>query len=73
MKTRKFSASRRALLAASASAFILPGSLHAASPGYGISGQMAPELEVPVWIDGEGNPGDFQLLEQRGKFVFLEL
>lgn len=73
MISGKFSASRRALLAGSASAFLLPGLLHAASSLYGISGQMAPELEVPVWIDDEGNAGAFQLSEQRGKFVFLEL
>jgi len=73
MKISNFSASRRALLAGSASAFLLPKVLHAATPGYGITGQVAPELEVPIWIDGEGNPARFQLSEQRGKFVFLEL
>ena len=73
MNTTKFSTSRRAILGATASALLLPTLLHADSRNYGITGQIAPELDVPIWINGEGDPGGFELSAQRGKFVFLEL
>lgn len=39
---------------------------------YGISGHQAPELQVPNWIDGKGNPTSFKVAEQKGKFVFMK-
>lgn len=50
----------------------LSPSAFSAPKGYGIEGKLAPELDVPQWIDGEGQPGSFTLAEHRGKFVFLE-
>ncbi|MFT5259590.1 MAG: hypothetical protein ACI9J2_001176 [Saprospiraceae bacterium] len=39
---------------------------------YGIEGQIAPELKVPYWIDAQGEQTEFNLKEQRGKFVFIK-
>ncbi len=38
----------------------------------GIVGAQAPELDVQSWIDPDGNPGQFSLTEQRGKWVYLK-
>lgn len=64
---------RRAFLLAASAALLVPEPLKAAKPGYGIRGQIAPELEVSGWIDGQGEPITFKLNQQRGKFVFIEL
>lgn len=38
-----------------------------------MTGQLAPELEVPHWIDGKGNESKaFSVAEQRGKWVYLK-
>ena len=43
----------------------------AATP-YGIQGQMAPELNLPNWIDGSGRPIEpISLGDYRGKVVYL--
>ena len=45
----------------------------AASEGYGIVGQHAPELEVGYWIDRDGNStANFKLADHSGKWVFLK-
>ncbi len=54
------------------SAFSAQNTLAASNPNYGITGQMAPELDVPYWIDAEGNDTQFKLADQRGKFVFMK-
>lgn len=39
---------------------------------YGIEGQKAPELQVPIWLDGEGNKtSPITLREQEGKFKVI--
>jgi len=39
----------------------------------GIRGRMAPELNVPYWIDGKGNSTTpFSVAEHRGKWVYLK-
>lgn len=38
----------------------------------GIEGREAPEIELDYWIDADGNPGHFSVLESRGKWVFLK-
>jgi len=44
----------------------------AAASGYGIEGQIAPELQVDYWIDGNGDPATFNLTDHEGKWVFLK-
>lgn len=38
----------------------------------GIEGEMAPELDLDFWIDGDGNPSNFSVTDSRGKWVFLK-
>ncbi len=70
--SHNFKVSRRAFLSAAGIAALMPASLNAAPKGYGIVGQQAPELEVATWIDGKGQPSNFSLSDQHGKFVMLE-
>jgi len=39
---------------------------------WGIEGHEAPEITLDYWIDADGNPGHFSVLESRGKWVFLK-
>ena len=39
---------------------------------WGIEGHEAPEIELDYWIDADGNPGHFSVLESRGKWVLLK-
>jgi len=41
-------------------------------PVRGIEGQLAPELEFDYWIDKDGKPSSFSVVESRGKWVFLK-
>ncbi len=41
-------------------------------PERGIEGFIAPEIELDYWIDKEGKPSSFSVLESRGKWVFLK-
>ncbi len=66
------SVQRRKLILSGIAAALLPGASLAAPKGYGIAGKQAPELDVPYWIDGAGNPGSFSLAAHQGKFVMLE-
>lgn len=53
-------------------AFGLAGVVQAESTR-GIRGRMAPELNVPLWIDGKGNSTTpFSVAEHRGKWVYLK-
>lgn len=38
----------------------------------GIEGHPAPEIDIDYWIDANGEPGSFSVLESRGKWVFLK-
>lgn len=38
----------------------------------GIEGRKAPELMLDYWIDGDGEPSQFSVLESEGKWVFLK-
>ncbi len=40
--------------------------------GYGIQGQLAPELNVDYWIDKEGKKTDFKISDHEGKWIFLK-
>jgi len=39
---------------------------------YGIKGEQAPEIKLDYWIDKDGKPTEFSVLENRGKWVFLK-
>lgn len=39
---------------------------------WGIEGHEAPEIELDYWINADGEPGHFSVLESRGKWVFLK-
>lgn len=39
---------------------------------WGIEGHEAPEIKLDYWIDADGKPGHFSVLESRGKWVFLK-
>lgn len=39
---------------------------------WGIEGHVAPEIALDYWIDANGEPGHFSVLESRGKWVFLK-
>ena len=39
---------------------------------YGIRNYYAPEIELDYWIDANGKPTSFSVLEQKGKWVFLK-
>lgn len=76
LNNRQFS--RRQLLLASA---IVPFGLSALlfdsvtaqanSSGYGIQGKVAPEVTLDYWIDSTGNPGEWSVAKQKGKWVYL--
>lgn len=75
---REKSLTRRQLLKSAAVGAIgvgalgLAGIVQAESPR-GIRGRMAPELNVPYWIDGKGNSTTpFSVAEHRGKWVYLK-
>ena len=72
MKNDPCSKTRRSLLLGGIATLAIPKLVKATANGYGIEGQIAPELDVSQWIDGEGKPGSFALSEHRGKFVMLE-
>lgn len=38
----------------------------------GIEGHKAPEIKLDYWIDGDGEPAHFSVMESRGKWVFLK-
>lgn len=38
----------------------------------GIEGSKAPELVMDYWIDGDGKPSQFSVLESKGKWIFLK-
>lgn len=76
MSQSNFSINRRKLIKASAASLLLPTTIVEAANkkkhNYGILGQVAPELEVPTWVDGKGRPSSFKLADHKGKFVFME-
>ncbi len=45
---------------------------NAQTSGYGIVGQQAPELDLDYWIDKNGKPTNFKLIDHIGKWVFLK-
>ena len=46
--------------------------LASANTQYGILGQVAPELELNSWIDGNGKPMDpVKLKDYQGKVIYL--
>jgi len=51
------------------------GITHAQTSGgvrWGIEGHEAEEIELDYWIDADGKPGHFSVIESRGKWVFLK-
>lgn len=70
-KRRQVIATSAGVLAAGAG--LMPNIVGAQSrPDYGIQGAMAPEIALNYWIDRDGKPGQFSVLENRGKWVFLK-
>ena len=52
---------------------VVPASLaYSNSERFGIRGQTAPELDAEFWIDRNGEPGHFSILESRGKWIYLK-
>ena len=50
-----------------------PFALYAAGHSKGIQGYVAPELEVPFWIDGKGNEQEaFSIAANKGKWIYLK-
>ena len=49
-----------------------PESKVAKKDRYGIKGEQAPEIELDYWIDKDGKPSSFSVLENRGKWIFLK-
>lgn len=39
---------------------------------YGIRGYRAPEIILDYWIDANGKPTEFSVMEQRGKWLFMK-
>lgn len=39
---------------------------------WGIEGMEAPEIKLDYWIDANGDPAHFSVVESRGKWVFLK-
>jgi len=70
------SLTRRQLLAVGAATLTaLPAAALATTPTqprFGIDGHTAPELNVPYWIDGDGEPTSFSIRESAGKWIFLK-
>ncbi len=51
---------------------LLPFSFHSQAQSVR-GGKRAPELDVPYWIDGQGNPSKpFSIQEHRGKWIYLK-
>ncbi len=77
-KSSRVSQRRKLLLGstvgvAAASGLILPPRLNAQnSHKYGIRGQQAPEIKLDYWIDKDGKPTNFSVLENRGKWMLLK-
>jgi thiol-disulfide isomerase/thioredoxin len=62
---------KTAALGAAAGAGLLAGDARAQQTR-GIEGYKAPEIELDYWIDGDGKPAHFSVMESRGKWVFLK-
>lgn len=62
---------KTAALGAAAGAGLLSGGARAQQTR-GIEGYKAPEIELDYWIDGDGKPAHFSVMESRGKWVFLK-
>jgi hypothetical protein len=60
------------LLAGTAAMIQKPVEALAATSDYGISGRVAPELQIDYWIDRDGQDSRFLLADQQGKWVFLK-
>ena len=70
---------RRALIkagiisAASLTGLVTPLALSASGHSRGIQGYVAPELEVPYWIDGKGKEqAAFSIAANKGKWIYLK-
>jgi thiol-disulfide isomerase/thioredoxin len=51
---------------------LLPFSMHSQAQAVR-GGKLAPELDVPYWIDGQGKPQDaFSIHANRGKWIYLK-
>jgi len=79
MKDLTFSKQRRQFVAHSAMALAAPTlmlqantTLAQSSNKYGILGSSAPEIALDYWIDKDGEPGSFSVVENRGKWMFLK-
>ena len=76
MKHKLENLTRRQFMALSAGAVGAAYGLYTpdalAKSDYGIEGQLAPEIELDYWIDKDGKAGEFSVLANRGKWVFLK-
>ncbi|MBX2824282.1 MAG: redoxin domain-containing protein [Gammaproteobacteria bacterium] len=48
------------------------GALAAEGDKYGIRGQVAPEIKLDYWVNGEGEEASFSMQKAKGKWVFLK-
>ena len=55
------------------SALLVPGmNAIGAETERGVVGRSAPALDVDFWLDGDGEPAEFDLADHRGKWVYLK-
>jgi len=71
IKRRNFLKKAGAVSGTLALSSALSGNVHA-QPSRGIEGYEAPEIDIDYWIDAEGKPSSFSVMESRGKWVFLK-
>ena len=79
MREADFSKQRRQFIAYSAAAvagstclFQTYKALAQNQRQYGIKGKLAPELSLDYWIDKDGTPAEFSVINNRGKWILLK-
>ncbi len=72
-KTRRTILKAGLATGAALSGLAAPTSLLASGHSRGIQGYVAPELEIPYWIDGKGEEqAPFSIAANKGKWIFLK-
>ena len=68
----RFNPGRRRILHGLIAAPLVPLAVPAVAAKQGIAGQTAPELHANFWINADGEPTQFSLTEQRGRWVHVK-